>query len=105
MSVQETVEVPVTVFAGTPMPGGVEVKLSAEGPVEIASGETRRISFPEAGEGLVRFRVKTKSAIGNVKLKIAVPKRVKPRIIGKTVTIEKIEDETGATFRYVATGR
>ena len=43
--------------------------------------------------------------LGNVKLKIAVPKRVKPRIIGKTVTIEKIEDETGSTFRYVATGR
>jgi uncharacterized protein YfaS (alpha-2-macroglobulin family) len=67
---EETVALPVSVFALEPSVKDVALKVTTSGPVEIAGAGTRTLSFTSTGDELASFELKTKPATGIARVTI-----------------------------------
>ncbi|GAK56086.1 alpha-2-macroglobulin domain protein [Candidatus Vecturithrix granuli] len=70
LGVQETVEMPVSVFAMDPTVKDVAVTVAVNGPVSIIGDAEKRLSFSDPGDDLITFILKTplETGIANVKI-------------------------------------
>ncbi|MEO6094717.1 MAG: MG2 domain-containing protein, partial [Fibrobacteria bacterium] len=66
----EKVELPVSVFALEKKVREVEVELTASGPLKIAGGRTRKLTFKEPSDELVAFKLESGQAVGWAKVVI-----------------------------------
>lgn len=66
----EEFTIPVNVFAMKDNIGTVDVSLKLEGPLEVVGKSSSQVSFTNATDKEVFFRVKTKKAVGQAKISI-----------------------------------
>jgi hypothetical protein len=67
LSLNETLQVPVTVRNDTGKPGKIQVGLTAEGPVSLEKPASQTVDIPVGREKTVYFTVKTGNAGGDVR--------------------------------------
>ncbi|CAA6802098.1 MAG: FIG00908368: hypothetical protein [uncultured Aureispira sp.] len=72
LGVDETFQLPVTVFAMKENVKNVEVKIECNGLLEIKGSKSRKMTFNEPGDDLVYFELKTKPRVGTGHVKITV---------------------------------
>jgi uncharacterized protein YfaS (alpha-2-macroglobulin family) len=61
---EETVALPVSVFALEPKVKDVALSLTASGPIEVAEEARKTLSFADVGDEVVEFRLRTKPGLG-----------------------------------------
>jgi len=64
LTIQEQVDLPVSVFALEPAVKNVTVSISIEGPLAIVGSNKKEVSFASIGDELVTFRAKAKNRSG-----------------------------------------
>jgi uncharacterized protein YfaS (alpha-2-macroglobulin family) len=68
---QDSIILPVTIFATKPEIKNVEVSLKVEGPVEIDGPDKKSITFSQVGDQDLFFKLKAKAAVGEAKIIIS----------------------------------
>lgn len=66
----DTFKVPVSVFNGTGSDAAFEVRLEAEGPVDIQSASTQTVNVPNGREGQVYFDVTAQRTLGKATFRL-----------------------------------
>lgn len=100
MGPDETVVLPVNVFAMETGVKNVKVNVKAEGPVEISGPDKQTIDFREPGDSLVRFSLRTNAAEGTAR--ITVTAEGNGYKASETVSVPVRNPSPYVTSRYMA---